>query len=51
MNCKDQKYYMRYQRHLSLSEIGSKGQAMLCASKVLIVGVGGLGSPIAINVG
>jgi molybdopterin/thiamine biosynthesis adenylyltransferase len=35
----------RYQRHLSLKEVGFKGQQKLLASKVLCVGAGGLGSP------
>ena len=34
----------RYQRHLSLKEVGFKGQMKLAASKVLCVGAGGLGS-------
>uniref|UniRef100_Q3AR44 Molybdopterin-synthase adenylyltransferase n=1 Tax=Chlorobium chlorochromatii (strain CaD3) TaxID=340177 RepID=Q3AR44_CHLCH len=37
----------RYARHLALPEIGEDGQERLLASKVLIVGVGGLGSPAA----
>ncbi|PCJ19547.1 MAG: molybdenum cofactor biosynthesis protein MoeB [Candidatus Cloacimonadota bacterium] len=36
-----------YQRHLLLNEIGEKGQTKLKQSKVLIVGLGGLGSPVA----
>ena len=35
----------RYGRHLSLKEVGFKGQMKLAASKVLCVGAGGLGSP------
>jgi adenylyltransferase/sulfurtransferase len=38
---------MRYSRHLLLKEIGVKGQKKLKASKVLIVGMGGLGTPLA----
>lgn len=38
----------RYSRQLSLPEIGESGQQKLCNAKVLIVGVGGLGSPIAL---
>ena len=37
----------RYSRQILLPEIGGKGQQKLLASKVLIIGVGGLGSPIA----
>ena len=35
----------RYSRHLMLPEIGDKGQAKLLASRVLLLGAGGLGSP------
>jgi molybdopterin/thiamine biosynthesis adenylyltransferase/rhodanese-related sulfurtransferase len=35
----------RYQRHLLLPEVGVAGQAKLLASKVLLIGAGGLGSP------
>ena len=38
----------RYQRHLSLSEIGAAGQEQLKAAKMLLVGAGGLGSPAAL---
>lgn len=37
----------RYSRHISLKEIGAKGQITLLNSKVLIIGAGGLGSPAA----
>ncbi len=37
----------RYSRHLLLKEIGVKGQRRLKAAKVLIVGMGGLGTPLA----
>lgn len=37
----------RYGRHLSLSEVGMAGQQRLKASRVLLIGVGGLGSPLA----
>jgi len=35
----------RYGRHILIPEIGSQGQKKLLASKVLVVGAGGLGSP------
>ena len=37
----------RYSRHLLIPEVGEKGQAKFLASKVLMIGVGGLGSPAA----
>ena len=37
----------RYSRHLILKEVGVKGQKKLLASKVLIIGAGGLGAPAA----
>ena len=36
----------RYSRHILLPEVGALGQAKLMASKVLIVGAGGLGAPM-----
>lgn len=38
-------YVKRYARHLVLKEIGGAGQQALLASKVAIVGAGGLGGP------
>lgn len=40
--------YLRYGRQLMLSEIGEEGQARLKEKSVLIVGLGGLGSPLAL---
>ncbi len=37
----------RYARHLSLPEVGTEGQRKLKAARVLCVGTGGLGSPLA----
>jgi len=36
----------RYARHIILSEIGGAGQQKLLTSKVLVIGAGGLGSPL-----
>src|SRR5438477_7581407 len=36
----------RYARHIVLREVGGPGQARLRAAKVLVVGAGGLGSPV-----
>jgi molybdopterin/thiamine biosynthesis adenylyltransferase len=38
----------RYSRHIILKEVGGKGQQKLFDGRVLIIGVGGLGSPIAL---
>ena len=38
----------RYSRNLILEQVGSAGQEKLLASRVLIIGVGGLGSPAAL---
>lgn len=38
----------RYGRHLVLSQVGTTGQKKLRASRVLLVGAGGLGSPAAL---
>ncbi|MHB1413712.1 MAG: molybdopterin-synthase adenylyltransferase MoeB [Chloroflexota bacterium] len=38
----------RYSRHIILSEVGGEGQRKLLDSRVLVLGAGGLGSPVAI---
>ncbi|NNE45866.1 MAG: molybdopterin-synthase adenylyltransferase MoeB [Rhodothermales bacterium] len=40
--------YERYNRHLVLPEVGVEGQLKLKSAAVLIVGTGGLGSPLAL---
>jgi sulfur-carrier protein adenylyltransferase/sulfurtransferase len=39
---------LRYSRHLILPEVGLTGQQKLKAASVLIIGTGGLGSPVAL---
>jgi len=39
---------MRYSRHIIMPQVGSVGQRKLFEAKVLIVGAGGLGSPVAL---
>jgi adenylyltransferase/sulfurtransferase len=38
----------RYARHLVLRQVGGPGQARLRAARVLVIGAGGLGSPLAL---
>ena len=38
----------RYSRHLILPEVGGVGQRKLLNSRVLLIGAGGLGSPVAL---
>jgi molybdopterin/thiamine biosynthesis adenylyltransferase/rhodanese-related sulfurtransferase len=38
----------RYSRHLLLPEVGAEGQQKLLDAKVLLLGAGGLGSPVAL---
>ncbi|WP_411883998.1 HesA/MoeB/ThiF family protein [Polaromonas sp. YR568] len=42
---------LRYSRHILLDEIGIEGQDKLLKAHVLIVGAGGLGSPVALYLG
>jgi molybdopterin-synthase adenylyltransferase len=42
---------LRYSRHILLDEIGIEGQQRLLASHALIIGAGGLGSPVALYLG
>ena len=42
---------LRYARHLMLDEIGIEGQQRLLQSHALVIGAGGLGSPVALYLG
>lgn len=39
---------LRYSRHILLEEIGVEGQERILAGRVLVIGAGGLGSPVAL---
>jgi sulfur-carrier protein adenylyltransferase/sulfurtransferase len=43
----DADFFERYARHLRLPQVGVEGQKRLARAKVLLIGAGGLGSPIA----
>ena len=43
----DDPQLLRYSRQILLPQIGLEGQQKLLAARVLIIGVGGLGSPVA----
>lgn len=40
--------YRRYNRHMIMPEVGEEGQKKLKAAKVLVIGAGGLGSPVGL---
>src|SRR5437870_1703454 len=42
---------LRYSRHLIMPEVGMQGQVKIKAAKVLCIGAGGLGSPLALYLG
>jgi molybdopterin-synthase adenylyltransferase len=42
---------LRYSRHILLNELGIDGQEKLLASHALVIGAGGLGSPVALYLG
>lgn len=42
---------LRYSRHILLEELGVEGQERLLAAHALVIGAGGLGSPVALYLG
>jgi molybdopterin/thiamine biosynthesis adenylyltransferase len=42
---------LRYSRHILLDELGVEGQQRIMASHALVIGAGGLGSPVALYLG
>ena len=42
---------LRYSRHILLDELGIEGQERLLGSHALVIGAGGLGSPVALYLG
>lgn len=44
----DDQSLLRYSRHILLPQVGIEGQARLRAARVLVLGAGGLGSPVAL---
>ena len=42
---------LRYSRHILLDEVGVEGQERLLAAHALVIGAGGLGSPVALYLG
>jgi len=47
----DDTQLLRYSRHILLEELGIEGQDQLLASHALVIGAGGLGSPVALYLG
>jgi molybdopterin/thiamine biosynthesis adenylyltransferase len=47
----DDTQLLRYSRHILLNELGIDGQEKLLASHALIIGAGGLGSPVSLYLG
>jgi molybdopterin/thiamine biosynthesis adenylyltransferase len=47
----DDQQLLRYSRHILLDELGIEGQRKLLAARALVIGAGGLGSPVALFLG
>ena len=47
----DDTQLLRYSRHILLEELGIEGQEKLLTSHALVIGAGGLGSPVALYLG
>ena len=47
----DDTQLLRYSRHILLNELGFEGQEKLLGSHALVIGAGGLGSPVALYLG
>ena len=47
----DDRKLLRYSRHILLNEIGIEGQQRILSAHALIIGAGGLGSPVALYLG
>ncbi|MGE0347763.1 HesA/MoeB/ThiF family protein [Hydrogenophaga sp.] len=47
----DDTQLLRYSRHILLDEVGVEGQEALLTSHALVIGAGGLGSPVALYLG
>jgi molybdopterin-synthase adenylyltransferase len=47
----DDSQLLRYSRHILLNEIGIEGQQRILEGRALIIGAGGLGSPVALYLG
>ena len=47
----DDTQLLRYSRHILLNELGIDGQEKLLASHALVIGAGGLGSPVSLYLG
>jgi molybdopterin/thiamine biosynthesis adenylyltransferase len=47
----DDSQLLRYSRHILLNEIGIEGQERILNGRALVIGAGGLGSPVALYLG